>query len=67
MCVCAYILNFNNFDLQSPDDYYDDEWDDDSECGGGSSTITSATTITPNTQYPAIGVKTTSMLKTSGI
>lgn len=52
--------------LQSPDDFYDDEWDDDSECGGGS-TVMSTAAIPPTTQYPVRGVKSTPIMKTSGI
>jgi len=52
--------------LQSPDDYYDDEWDDDSECGGGSTVASSVVTLPP-TQYPAIGSKAVPVAKTTGI
>lgn len=50
--------------LQSPDDFYDDEWDDDSECGG--STVASSAAIPPSTRYP-MGPKTTSLPKAPGI
>jgi hypothetical protein len=58
------IYNFVLY-LQSPDDFYDDEWDDDSEYGG-SSTVTSSAIVPSSTQYPAIGSKA-SMMKTAGI
>lgn len=59
------MINYVLLHLQSPDDFYDDEWDDDSEYGG-SSTVTSSVMVPSSTQFPAIGPKV-SMMKTAGI
>lgn len=56
--MTIFIVNYLIF--QSPDDFYDDEWDEDSEYGGP------VTSNLPQTQYPVVGTKTTSITKPSG-